>query len=164
MKTYVLIPTKMPPPDPVWMQKKFSGQKLNAEEIDEFMLWKQKNKLKQLKKILKAPGMGTFEKIRKETLTKKIQCEVGSCDGWNYDVYGGIFERCGPMNPFEIWEKHVREKDFDESLDLFMDLFGCDTFHNPFGANDDIRYKLNCYFQAKYGMFTCNDISSGKWG
>lgn len=41
MKTYVMIPHKLPDVDPIWIIKKFKGQMLNADEIDEYMVWKQ---------------------------------------------------------------------------------------------------------------------------
>lgn len=91
--------------------------------------------------------MGTFEKVHKETLTKKIACETGAgCVGWDLECYSGIFGRCGPMDPFIIWKQHVKESDYDESLDLFMDLFGCDTFDNPFGGGAEVSFVLNCFF------------------
>jgi len=112
---------------------------------------------------MKAPGMGTIEKVHRETQRMKVKCEVGaSCTGWNKAVYEGVFDRCGPMDPFIIWKQHVKEKDYDEALDLFLDLFGADTFDQPFGGGS-VKKQLNQYFQAKYGMFTCHG-SWVQWG
>ena len=84
------------------------------KELEEYILWKQHKKLNRLKKILRAPGTGVFEKVHKDTMHKKIQCETGaSCVGWDKECFEGIFGRCGAMDPFEIWKRHVREKDYD---------------------------------------------------
>ena len=105
MKTFLLIPHEMPTPDPEWITKKFAGEKLNADEIDQYLMWKQKQKLKRFKKIINAPGMGHFEKVHRANQRMKVKCEVGSsCMGWNHEVYDGIFGRCGQMDPFIVWK------------------------------------------------------------
>ena len=40
MRTYVKLPSKLPLPDPEWLQKKMRGDSLNADEIEAFMKWK----------------------------------------------------------------------------------------------------------------------------
>lgn len=53
MKSYVKLPSRLPSPDPDWMQKKFRGDKLLAEEIEYYMKWKHEYKLSRFKKIIK---------------------------------------------------------------------------------------------------------------
>ena len=70
----------------------------------------------------------------------KNRCDVGtSCEGWNHAVYDGFFGRCGIIDPFEVWNRNVKEKDYNESLDLFIELFGCETFDNPFGGGSEAQ-------------------------
>ena len=45
MKTYVKIPSQLPPEDPEWMLKKFRGEQLYADEIEDYMKWKHEFKL-----------------------------------------------------------------------------------------------------------------------
>ena len=33
----------------------------------------------------------------------------------------------------------LKEKDYNESLDLFIELFGCETFDNPFGGGSEAQ-------------------------
>lgn len=163
-RTFVKIPYKMPIPDPNWIIKKFKGQSLSAEEIDDYMKWKYQQKLRKFKSVMKAPEIGAIEKVHRATVKMKVKCEVGaSCTGWNKAVYEGVFDRCGPMDPFIIWKQHVREKEFDESLELFMDLFESEAFEQPFGGGPKIKQMTNKFFQAKYGMFTCHG-SWVQWG
>ena len=87
MKTFVLIPTEMPPADPEWIVKAFAGKKLNSEEAYQYALFKYKQKVIALKTMLWAPSRGAFEKIRIDTDHLKNKCDVGtSCEGWNYHV------------------------------------------------------------------------------
>lgn len=65
------------------------------------------------------------------------------------------------MDPFIIWNKHVKMKDYEESLNEFMELFDYATFEQPKG--DGVQFEMNCYWQAKYGFFTCYDMWV-KWG
>jgi len=39
------------------------------------------------------------------------------------------------MDPFYIWNKHVRMKDYEESLKMFMELFDYAVFEQPKGEN-----------------------------
>lgn len=45
MKTYIKLPSKLPPEDPEWMLKKFRGESLQAIEIEDYMKWKHEFKL-----------------------------------------------------------------------------------------------------------------------
>lgn len=93
---------------------------------------------------------------------KKVECEIGSgCAGWNKEVYNGVFGRCGLMDPFIIWNKHVKMKDYEESLNMFMELFDYAIFEQPKGER--VQFEMNCYWQSKYGLFTCYDMWV-KWG
>lgn len=65
------------------------------------------------------------------------------------------------MDPFIIWNKHVKMKDFNEPLDMFMQLFDYAIFEQPTGEN--VQFFMNCYWQSKYGFFTCYDMWV-KWG
>jgi hypothetical protein len=63
-----------------------------------------------------------------------VQCQIHcGTAGWNKDVYDGIFGGCGPQDPFEIWRKHLKMKDYDEWIDRFMDQYDVPTFVRPKG-------------------------------
>lgn len=66
------------------------------------------------------------------------------CAGWNKEVYNGFFARCGLMDPFIIWNKHVKQKEYDESLEMFMELFDYEIFEMPKGAN--AQKDMNMYW------------------
>lgn len=86
--------------------------------------------------------------------TRKAQCLIShSCAGRNYSVYDGVFDRCGKMNPFEIWNKHVSDSKCEKDLSVFMDHYDIPPFQGPERASK----ALNAFFQAKYGMFYCYD-------
>lgn len=94
--------------------------------------------------------------------SKKNACvHSQTCTGWNYDVYDGVFSQCGPLNPFFAWNSVVDERQFEESIDLFMDQYDIDVFQNV-GTGKATR-ALNQFFSAKYGLFTCYDAKV-KWG
>ena len=152
----------MPKSDPEWMLKKFRGNNLAADEIEEYMKWKHQFKLDRFKKSIKGVHQGTLLKVHQEINTKKVACELGAgCSGWNKEVYNGFFARCGLMDPFIVWNQHVKMKDYEESLAQFMDLFDYATFEQPKVPNG--QFEMNCYWQAKYGFFTCYDMWV-KWG
>lgn len=128
-RTWLKLPSRLPDPDPEWILKKMRREKLDSEEIEEYMKWKHAFKLKKFRKMIKGVHEGTLIKVHREVAYKKVQCEVGSgCEGWNKEVYSGVFGQCGPMDPFYIWNKHVKMKDFNEPLDMFMELFDYATF------------------------------------
>ena len=52
-------------------------------------------------------------------------------------------------------------KDYEESLNMFMELFDFATFEQPKG--EQVQFGLNIYWQAKFGRFTCYDMWV-KWG
>ena len=154
MKTYIKIPYKPAPSDPDWIIKKFRGQSLIGEEIEDYMKWKHEKKLQNFKRNIKGVHQGTLLKVHNETVKKKVVCEIGGgCSGWNKDVYNGVFGQCGLIDPFIIWNKHVKMKDYEESLAMFMELFDYGTFESPKGEN--VTFEMNCYWQAKYGLFLC---------
>ena len=63
-----------------------------------------------------------------------MQCQIHcGTAGWTKDVYDGIFGGCGPQDPFEIWRKHLKMKDYDEWIDRFMDQYDVPTFVRPKG-------------------------------
>ena len=129
MRSYVKLPHQLPEPDPKWMLKKFRGDQLTADEIEEYMKWKHAMKMSRFKKVLKGVHEGTLIKVHQETSRKKVQCEVGAgCEGWNKEVYNGVFARCGLMDPFIIWNQHVKMKEYEESLNIFMELFDYAVF------------------------------------
>ena len=162
MRTYLKIPHKMPDPDPEWILKKYRREQLSADEIEDYMKWRHAFKLARFKRFIKGVHQGTMIKVYKETAYKKVQCEVGSgCSGWNKEVYNGVFGRCGLMDPFIIWNQHVKMKDYENSLKQFMELFEYDVFEPPKG--DNVQYEMNCYWQSKYGFFTCHGMNH-RWG
>ena len=84
MRTYLKIPTEIKSLDPDWIKKAFSGQKLTQEEKYQYAFWKYQQKVKKLKKLLKAPSKGTFERVRFENHVVRNHCEIGdSGEGWN---------------------------------------------------------------------------------
>jgi hypothetical protein len=46
----------------------------------------------------------------------------------NTQVFDGVFERSGKMNPFELWNKALTGQNFDPDLDLFMDHYEIPAF------------------------------------
>ena len=145
MKTYLRIPTEIKNLDPEWIKKAFSGQRLTTDAQYQYALWKYKQKVKQLKSLIKAPNKGTFEKVRLENQFVRNRCEIGdSCEGWNCQTFQGFFGRCAKsLDPFEPWDRNVKEKDYSESLELFTELFGAKVFENPFGGGPSARRHLN---------------------
>jgi len=53
MRTFVRLPSKLPKTDPDWMLKKFRGESLLSDEIEEYMKWKHQFKLSRFKKMIK---------------------------------------------------------------------------------------------------------------
>lgn len=87
-----------------------------------------------------------------ENQRKTVQCQIHcGTSGWNTAVYDGIFGGCGPQDPFEIWRKYFRMKDYDEWVDRLMDQYEIQPFQRPKGQR--ARMALNKFFQARYGMF-----------
>ncbi|CDW75006.1 UNKNOWN [Stylonychia lemnae] len=154
-KTFVSIPYEPAPPDPIWMQKKQAGKRLNIQEKKEMMEYefnKSHNELQ--KRNLKVPSRATFVQVMDEYHTLKTQCLIShSCAGKNYPVYDGIFDRCGKMNPFIQWEKYVSDKKSSDDVTQFMLHYNI----QPFQAPQKAQTTLNAFFQAKYGMFYCYD-------
>lgn len=72
MKSFLRLPSRLPARDPDWMQKKFRGDKLIAEEIEDYMKWKHEYKLARFKKIIKGVHQGTLLKVHQEVTTKKV--------------------------------------------------------------------------------------------
>lgn len=48
------------------------------------------------------------------------------------------------MDPFIIWNKHVKMNEFEESLGIFMELFDYAVFESPKGEN--VKFDMNCYW------------------
>lgn len=85
---------------------------------------------------------------------RKQHClHTHACAGKNYSVFDGIFDTCGRLNPFEIWNRFVDESKSERDLALFMDHYDIP----PFEAPDSASRPINAFFQAKYGMFYCYD-------
>lgn len=77
---------------------------------------------KFLKANMKAPAGHEITECFMENQRKLVQCQIHcGTSGWNKDVYDGVFGGCGPQDPFEIWRKHFKMKDYDEWVDRFMD-------------------------------------------
>jgi len=54
-----------------------------------------------------------------------------SCAGKNYSVYDGIFDRCGKMSPFVIWDKYVNDKKSTPDVNHFMHHYNIQPFVAP---------------------------------
>jgi hypothetical protein len=94
---------------------------------------------------LSAPHKALFIKIMDEYHVKKKECLASdSCAGMNPAVFDGVFDRCGKMNPFEVWEKNLKDHDkkYQKDLDTFMDYYDIPPFEAPFTAIKTI----NAYF------------------
>ena len=65
------------------------------------------------------------------------------------------------MDPFQTWEKYVVLKDYEDDIIGFEEFFRYKTFHGMDGEDQE-RY-LNMFWQAKYGMFCCQNMSQ-LWG
>jgi hypothetical protein len=72
----------------------------------------------------------------------------------NKKVYNGEFDQCGKLAPFYIWKRYIDETEFEDDVKLFMDQYKIDPFVVPIGAEDAV----NRFFQAKYGLFTCQEL------
>lgn len=93
MSTEVLIPVTPAPADPEWLYKKKAGERLNAEEIRSYHIWKHDENHKKLEKVLYAPTGSELTKIFDINYRKKLDCVFShSCAGWNYAVYDGLFD------------------------------------------------------------------------
>lgn len=129
MCTEVKIPYEPAPADPEWMIRRYAGLKLNAEELDQYFRWEHDKKLFRLQKTIKAPSQAQLIKVMDINTSKKNACvHSQNCTGWNYDVYEGVFSQCGPLNPFFAWVSVVDERQFEESIDLFMDQYEIEVF------------------------------------
>jgi hypothetical protein len=49
----------------------------------------------------------------------------------NTQVFDGVFDRCGKMNPFELWNRAVNQATYDADLDLFMNHYDVPAFQGP---------------------------------
>lgn len=63
MRTFVKLPSKLPEPDPEWIIKKFRGQSLKGDEIEDYMKWKHEKRLARFKKNFKGVHAGTLIKV-----------------------------------------------------------------------------------------------------
>ena len=74
---------------------------------------------------------------------RKTQCLIShSCAGKNYQVFDGVFDGCGKMNPFEIWNKSFDESKADKDLEAFMDHYNIPPFEGP----DKASMTINAFF------------------
>eukprot|EP00347_Sterkiella_histriomuscorum_P004744 403359274 len=155
MRTLVNIPYEAAPQDPVWMTKRQAGKKLNSQEMRQYMEYQYEKSLKDLQnKNLMVPSRATFVKVVDETHSKKHDCLIShSCAGKNYTVYDGVFDRCGKMSPFVVWDKYVTSKKYSPDLNHFMEHYNIPAYCCPEKAS----MTMNAFFQAKYGMFYCYD-------
>jgi lantibiotic modifying enzyme len=137
------------------MIKRHAGKKMNSEETQEYMEFTFKKELKDLQtKLLDIPSKATFVKVMDDYHTRKTQCLIShSCAGLNYAVFDGVFDSCGKMNPFEVWNRYVDETKCEKDIYIFMDHYDIP----PFEAPERGRMTINAFFQAKYGMFYCYD-------
>ena len=89
--------------------------------------------LSQLKgRLPRAPNKQTFVRLMDEYHIKKREClQSHSCAGMNSQVFDGVFDRCGKMNPFELWSRAVNQATYDADLDLFMNHYDLPAFQGP---------------------------------
>ena len=102
------------------------------------------------------PSQDTLYRIMEESHKNKYECLFDHyCEGKHYSVGAGVLKKCGKMNPFIVWEKHVNERKLQPDLSIFMDHYDIPSFDGPPSA----QKAVNAFFQAKYGMFYCHDQS-----
>ena len=60
----------------------------------------------------------------------------------NPSVFDGVFDRCGKMDPFGLWNRSVNEKRYEKDLKLFMNHYDIPPFEGPERAS----MTLNAFF------------------
>jgi len=162
MKTELRIPFEVKELDPEWLSKKHSGKQLSAQEKELYLKYKFDKDLEHIKMNFRAPSGEDIVNCFMENQRKLVQCQIHcGTAGWNTAVYDGIFGGCGPQDPFEIWRKYFKMKEYDEWVDKFLDQYEIPAFSRPKGEKS--RQSLNKFFQARYGMF-CGYDAKAKWG
>ena len=151
MKTYPRIPFERaiklrPRASPIEAERYFTL--IFEQDLDDW-----------LKRPVSAPSQDQLDGVLTDASLKKIDCVTTSakCQGMNRKVYSGDFDQCGKLAPFYIWKRYIDETEFDEDVKLFMDQYKIDPFVTPIGSEESI----NRFFQAKYGLFTCQGSEFG---
>ena len=111
---------------------------------------------------IRAPSQDNLARVLTETSLKKFDCvrTASRCSGMNKKVYSGEFDQCGKLAPFFIWKRYIDDFDYEEDVQIFQDQYKIDPFVVPTGAEEAI----NRFFQAKYGLFTCQDSEDNYGG
>jgi hypothetical protein len=134
MFSEVRIPYEITTPDPEWMVKKHLGKPLTTSERELSIEFNYAKEMAWLKVPLnmKAPAPGRLQDCFMENQKKLVQCQIHCGDtGWQESTFDGIFGGCGPQDPFEKWNIFFKMKDYDETIDKFMDQFEIEPFQMP---------------------------------
>eukprot|EP00347_Sterkiella_histriomuscorum_P012615 403367889 len=143
--------------EPECMQRIKKGEQLTLDEQHKFHKFIYEKELLELKERgLPIPTRNKLNDIIGETHRSKYQCLVTQkCVGNYYEMCDNVFQNCGIMNPFVVWEKYVRERQIGKDVNIFMEHYDIPVFDAP----ENARTSINAFFQAKYGMFYCQDNS-----
>ncbi|CDW84452.1 UNKNOWN [Stylonychia lemnae] len=140
--------------EPEYIQKLRSNQALSTSEKRECQRYYHDKELKYLQtKQLCVPGRATFAKLINLYRNKKNECfSFNYCPGKFNQYQDGVFDRCGKMNPFILWDQVVTERMIEKDLTMFMKHYEIPLFEAP----QEAYILINGFFQAKYAMFYCN--------
>ncbi|CDW91177.1 UNKNOWN [Stylonychia lemnae] len=159
MRTQVLIPYEAAKSDPVWLVKKHANQKLTPLETEMYLNFIRDQELKLFWSGKKWDGLPSpymiaqiiqrYHQAKSFCMTSFLSCSLD----YNREVYFGIQDECGSINPFQIWHEAFNERRSIPIVQQFMDQYEIPLFQNIGNS----RESINAFFQAKYGMFTCID-------
>ena len=146
--------------DPVWMQKKKAGKKLDPIEIEEYYNFKFNQEHKKLISETNYEGVPSqaqvINAIRKyHTFKKGCLMSFYDCQGNRHNKYAfaGPYDECGRFDVFAIWKQNVKEQKAKNFVHLFTDHYEVPLHDAP----TELRKNLNTFYQGRYGIFTCHD-------
>eukprot|EP00347_Sterkiella_histriomuscorum_P008963 403343062 len=150
---------KLPQIDETLLSKIRNKQAITTQEMKDFQRYEYDMELYNLQnKPLNAPSRSKFLMIKELTNNKKYEClTVTYCPGKFNNYLDGVFDKCGKMNPFIIWDKFVNEKAMQKDIEKFQRFYDIPLFEAP----NQATIGLNSFFQAKYGMFYCSTTLGG---
>ncbi|TNV81056.1 hypothetical protein FGO68_gene10872 [Halteria grandinella] len=185
MKTIVLIPFELTPPDPDWLYKYYEGVKLTREENDLLQqhlfdlqhqrviknlkhdLWKgipSRDKIVSI--LLKAKDLKDRYNIQSQYLCHPARYNARLFPNPFIESKGGLHTSSNP-NPslvFAHWNQEVKED--LPIVKLLMKHYDIPVHGNFFLDNAGVqnnngitpaRDAVNAVYQAKYGLFTCGE-------
>ena len=92
-----------------------------------------------------------YHYFKKNCLLSFLDCGIR----YNKKAFEGPYGECGSVDVFGIWKKNVDERRAKPYVKRLMEHYDFPIFHSPAG----LEHHLNTFYQAKYGMFTCHDMT-----